>query len=36
MLELICNGYSLSREIAKGYASTFSKPISLPVIKGGY
>jgi len=36
VLELICSGYSLSREAAKGYASTFSKPISLPVIEGGY
>ena len=34
-LELICSGYSLSRETAKGYASKFSKPISLSIIEGG-
>jgi CRISPR locus-related DNA-binding protein len=33
VLRLICSGYSLAREIAKGYASRFNEAISLPVIE---
>jgi len=33
VLRLICNGYGLAREIAKGYTSKFNEPISLPAVE---
>ena len=33
VLKLICSGYSLAKEIAKGYASKFNEPISLQAIE---
>jgi len=33
VLKLICSGYSLAKEIVKGYASRFNESISLPVIE---
>ena len=33
VLRLICSGYSLAKEIVKGYSSKFNEPISLPVIE---
>jgi len=34
VLKLICNGYSLAKEIVKGYASRFNEAISLPAVEG--
>jgi len=33
VLRLICSGYSLAKEIVKGYASRFNEPISLPAVE---
>ena len=33
VLKLICNGYSLAKEIVKGYASRFNEAISLPAVE---
>ena len=33
VLRLICSGYSLAKEIVKGYASKFNEAISLPVVE---
>jgi hypothetical protein len=33
VLRLICNGYSLAKEIVKGYASRFNEAISLQAIE---
>ena len=33
ILKLICSGYSLAKEIVKGYASKFNEPISLQAIE---
>ena len=33
VLRLICSGYSLAKEIVKGYASRFNEAISLPVVE---
>jgi hypothetical protein len=33
VLRLICSGYSLAKEIVKGYASKFNEPISLPAVE---
>jgi len=33
VLKLICSGYSLAKEIVKGYTSKFNEPISLPIIE---
>jgi hypothetical protein len=33
VLKLICSGYSLAKEIVKGYASKFNEAISLPVVE---
>jgi len=33
VLRLICNGYSLAKEIVKGYASRFNEAISLPAVE---
>jgi len=33
VLKLICSGYSLAKEIVKGYASKFNEPISLPAVE---
>jgi hypothetical protein len=33
VLKLICSGYSLAKEIVKGYASKFNEPISLQAIE---
>jgi len=33
VLKLICNGYSLAKEVVKGYASKFNEPISLPAVE---
>jgi len=33
VLKLICSGYSLAKEIVKGYASRFNEAISLPVVE---
>jgi hypothetical protein len=33
VLKLICNGYSLAKEIVKGYASRFNETISLPAVE---
>ena len=33
VLRLICSGYSLAKEIVKGYASKFNEPISLQAIE---
>jgi predicted MarR family transcription regulator len=33
VLKLICNGYSLAKEIVKGYASRFNEAISLQAIE---
>jgi len=33
VLKLICNGYSLAKEITKGYSSKFNEPISLQAIE---
>ncbi|MFP3241240.1 MAG: hypothetical protein RXQ94_08925 [Caldivirga sp.] len=33
VLRLICSGYSLAKEIVKGYASRFNEAISLPTVE---
>jgi CRISPR locus-related DNA-binding protein len=33
VLRLICSGYSLAKEIVKGYASKFNEAISLPAVE---
>jgi CRISPR locus-related DNA-binding protein len=33
VLKLICNGYSLAKEITKGYSSRFNETISLPTVE---
>ncbi len=33
VLKLICSGYSLAKEIVKGYTSRFNEPISLPAVE---
>jgi len=33
VLRLICSGYSLAKEIVKGYSSKFNEPISLQAIE---
>jgi CRISPR locus-related DNA-binding protein len=33
VLRLICSGYSLAKEITKGYASKFNEPISLQAVE---
>jgi hypothetical protein len=33
VLRLICSGYSLAKEIVKGYTSRFNEPISLPAVE---
>jgi len=33
VLKLICSGYSLAKEIVKGYASRFNEAISLPAVE---
>ena len=33
VLRLICSGYSLAKEIVKGYALRFNEPISLPAVE---
>jgi len=33
VLRLICSGYSLAKEIVKGYTSKFNEPISLPAVE---
>ena len=33
ILKLICSGYSLAKEIVKGYTSRFNEPISLQAIE---
>jgi len=33
VLRLICSGYSLAKEIVKGYASRFNEAISLPAVE---
>jgi len=33
VLRLICSGYSLAKEIVKGYTSKFNEAISLPVVE---
>jgi hypothetical protein len=33
VLKLICSGYSLAKEIVKGYASKFNEAISLPAVE---
>jgi hypothetical protein len=33
VLRLICSGYSLAKEITKGYSSRFNEPISLQAIE---
>ncbi len=33
VLRLICSGYSLAKEITKGYASKFNETISLPAVE---
>jgi hypothetical protein len=33
VLKLICSGYSLAKEIVKGYTSRFNEPISLQAIE---
>jgi hypothetical protein len=33
VLKLICSGYSLAKEIVRGYSSKFNEPISLPAVE---
>jgi len=33
VLRLICSGYSLAKEITKGYTSRFNETISLPTVE---
>jgi DNA-binding CsgD family transcriptional regulator len=33
VLRLICSGYGLAKEIAKGYSSRFNEAISLPAVE---